>query len=81
MTDRPNSSFQWEADEDGNVFALTPDGRRPVGTMVTAEHARDAAEGHNSRLAASRGAGHGATFQGVTGLQVGDGNTQIGHFY
>jgi len=79
MTDL--TQLPWIAEADGSLCAVTPEGRRNVGMMITAEAADEAANSHNAALAArkleERAARHGVTrMTGLTGVQIGDGGTQ-----
>ena len=76
LTDLP-----WTAEADGNVYTVTPDGRKHVGMMASRDLAEEAAGSHNAALAArraqERAARHGVTrMTGLTGVQIGDGGTQ-----
>jgi hypothetical protein len=79
MTDL--TQLPWVSQPDGNVYAVTPDGNRNVGVMVSAEAADEAANSHNAALAArrleDRARRSGVTrMTGLTGVQIGDGGTQ-----
>ena len=79
MTDL--TQLPWTAEPDGNIYTATPDGRRNVGMMASRDLAVEAAESHNAalvaRMASARAARRGVTrVAGLTGVQLGDGNTQ-----
>jgi len=79
MTDL--TALPWIAEADGSLCAVTPDGRRNVGMMVSPEAADEAANSHNAALAArrleERARRQGVTrMTGLTGVQVGDGGIQ-----
>lgn len=69
----------------GGIYALTPDGRKNVGVLVTHELAEEAVNSHNAALAerkARESAGRrGVTrMTGLTGVQIGDGGSQTNIF-
>lgn len=52
-----------------------------VGAMETPEIAAAVVLEHNEALTRKAASRRGVNLSGSTGVQIGDGNTQIGHFY
>lgn len=76
-----HAAAPWTAESGGNIYALTPEGREHIGSMVSEALAGEAVNSHNAaraaRLAEERAARHGVTrMTGLTGVQIGDGGTQ-----
>jgi hypothetical protein len=70
------TNFPWTAEADGNVYTVTPDGRKHVGMMASRDLAEEAADSHNAALAAGRASARGVHGSGWTGVQVGDFGSQ-----